>query len=158
MPTPRIHPRAAAERPNPTPPLLAGWLVAFRDRFSAPVWSRVLVLVAGAVLAPGKRTVSQALRVMGLAASPGFSRYHEVLNRARWDGRAVAHTPLMQVLGTFLPTGEVVLGVDDIIERRWGVRCRRLQSAGLVLANGRLCLQWLTMTIDGRQAGSGGSL
>ena len=25
---------------------------------------------------------------MGLAAKPGFARYHEVLSRARWDGRA----------------------------------------------------------------------
>jgi len=41
------------------------------------------VLVAGAVLAPGKRTVTQALRVMGLADQPGFGRYHEALNRAR---------------------------------------------------------------------------
>jgi len=39
------------------------------------------MLVAGAMLAPGKRTVTQALRVMGLAANPSFSRHHEVLNR-----------------------------------------------------------------------------
>ena len=75
MPSHRIHPGVAAERPNLTPPVLAGWLAAFRGCFSAPVWSRVLVLVAGAVLAPGQRTVSQVLRVMGLAAGPGFSRY-----------------------------------------------------------------------------------
>ena len=43
--------------------MLAGWLSPYRGCCSAPVWSRVLVLVAGAVLAPGKRTVSQALRV-----------------------------------------------------------------------------------------------
>ncbi len=59
--------------------MLAGWLAAFRGCFTAPVWKHVLVLVAGAVLSPGKRTVSQALRVMGLAASPGFARYHDVL-------------------------------------------------------------------------------
>ena len=48
------------------------------------MWNRVLVLVAGAVLAPGKRTVTQALRVMGLGEAPQFRRYHEVLGRARW--------------------------------------------------------------------------
>ena len=53
--------------------MLAGWLVAFRDHFSVPVWSRVLVLVAGAVLAPGKRTVSQPLRVLDLAATSGVT-------------------------------------------------------------------------------------
>ena len=74
MPSHRTHPGGAAGRPNPTPPVLVGWLAAFRGCFSAPVWSRVLVLVTGAVLAPGKRTVIQVLRVMGLAARPGFSR------------------------------------------------------------------------------------
>src|SRR3954449_8334799 len=66
------------------PPLLAAWLAPFRDGFTAAVWPRVLVLVAGAVLAPRQRTVSAALRVMGLADRPGFGRYHEVLSEARW--------------------------------------------------------------------------
>jgi len=41
-------------------------------------------------LAPGKRTITQVLRVMGLAGEPRFRRYHDVLARARWDARAVA--------------------------------------------------------------------
>ena len=69
MPTHRTRPGGRAEHPSLTPPVLAGWLSPFRACFSAPVWSRVLVLVAGAVLAPGKRTVTQTLRVMGLAAT-----------------------------------------------------------------------------------------
>jgi hypothetical protein len=66
------------------PTILVSWLAVFRPCFTAPVWNHILVLVGGAVLAPGKRTVTQALRVMGLADKPGFGRYHEVLNRARW--------------------------------------------------------------------------
>ena len=153
MPSHRIHSSVAAWRSPPTPPVLAGWLAAFRGCFSAPVWSRVLVLVAGAVLAPGQRTVSQALRIMGLAARPGLSRYHEVLNRARWDGRTVARTLLVQVLGAFLPAGEVVIGVDDTIERRWGTRikarglCRdpvRSSRGHFVRASG---LRWLSLMV-----------
>ena len=117
------------------PPVLATWLTAFRDCFTAPVWKHVLVLVAGAVLAPGKRTVSEALRVMGLAARPGFARYHEVLSRARWDARAVARRLLAQVLDVFLPAGEVVIGIDDPIERRWGARSRRAASTGIRCAH-----------------------
>ena len=97
------------------PPVLATWLSGFRNCFTAPVWKHVLVLVAGALLSPGKRTVSEALRVMGLAARPGFARYHEVLSRARWDARAVARRLLAQVLDVFLPAGEVVIGIDDMI-------------------------------------------
>jgi len=116
----RTHPGAAASHSGLTPPILAGWLSAFRDCFTAPVWAHVLVLVAGAVLALGKRTVSQALRVVGLAERPGFARYRDVLSRARWNGRAVARTLLAQALNAFPSTGEVVIGVDDAIERRWG--------------------------------------
>ena len=85
------HPCAAtAPDPHLVPPILAAWLSVFRPCFTAPVWNRILVLVAGAVLAPGKRTVTQLLRVMGLADEPSFRRYHEVLSRARWDTCAAA--------------------------------------------------------------------
>ena len=56
------------------PPVLIGWLAVFEPCFTAPTWQHVLVLVAGAVLAPGKRTVTQVLRVMGLADHVGFAR------------------------------------------------------------------------------------
>ena len=131
MSTPRTRIRSAANDANLTPQVLTVWLSGFRDCFTAPVWNHILVLVAGAVLAPGKRTVSQALRVMGLAAKPGFARYHEVLSRARWDGRAVAHKLLAQVLDAFLPAGEVVIGIDDTIERRWAPRSRRAGSTAI---------------------------
>ena len=81
---------ATASDPHLIPPALAAWLSVFRCCFTAPVWNRVLVLAAGAVLAPGKRTVTQALRVMGLGEAPQFRRYHEALDRARWNTRAVA--------------------------------------------------------------------
>src|ERR1700749_1785168 len=77
---------SATDEPT-VPPILLSWLAVFRPCFTAPVWNHVLVLVGGAVLAPGKPTVTQALRVMGLADRPGFGRYHEALNRARWEGR-----------------------------------------------------------------------
>lgn len=153
MSTHRTRTRSAANEANLTPQVLTVWLSGFRDCFTAPVWNHVLVLVAGAVLAPGKRTVSQALRVMGLAAKPGFARYHEVLSRARWDGRAVAHKLLAQVLDAFLPAGEVVIGIDDTIERRWGAKIKargiyrdpvRSSHGHFVKASG---LRWLSLMV-----------
>jgi hypothetical protein len=121
------HHLGATTAPDPhlVPPILATWLSVFRPCFTAPVWNRILVLVAGAVLAPGKRTVTQVLRVMGLADEPSFRRYHEVLSRARWDGRAVARRLLLYIIERLLPDGEVVVGIDDTIERRWGARSTR---------------------------------
>src|ERR671927_1717913 len=115
--TPHRSPPAAPA--TIVPPVMVEWLAAFRDLFTAPVWNRVLVLVAGTVLATGRRTVSQALRVMGLDAEPDFARYHAVLNRARWSSRRAAQRLLSMILSTFLPQGDVVLTIDDTIERRW---------------------------------------
>src|SRR5271157_381430 len=115
---------STASDPSLIPPVLTAWLSVFRSCFTAPVWNHILVLVTGVVLAPGRRTVSQALRVMGLADDPGFGRYHEVLNRSRWDARTVAQRLLRHVLARLLPTGPVVVGIDDTIERRWGPRIK----------------------------------
>ncbi|HEV2280106.1 MAG TPA: transposase [Acidobacteriaceae bacterium] len=104
------------------PPAVTGWLAVFQAYFTAPTWQHVLVLVTGAILAPGKRTVTQVLRVMGLAEDTGFARYHEVLNRARWDARGLARQLLRHLLDRLLPSGPVVIGIDDTIERRRGMK------------------------------------
>jgi hypothetical protein len=123
-PDPRPTTPAAPLPAVAVPALLAAWLAPFRDGFAAAVWPRVLVLIAGAILAPGQRTVSAALRVMGLADQPGFGRYHAVLSEARWDGRALAYKLLRHLLDRLLPAGEVVIVPDDSIERRWGPHIR----------------------------------
>ena len=129
-------------------------MAAFRDFFTAPVWDHALVLVAGMVLAPGKRTVSAALRIMGLATSPGFARYHHVLSRARWDSRAIARKLLAMILDTFLREGPVVIGIDDTIERRWGPKIAargiyrdpvRSSHGHFVKASG---LRWLSVMVS----------
>ena len=58
------------------PPIVISLMAPFRSFFTAPVWEHVLVLVTGMVLAPGKRTVSAALRVMGLGETRDFALYH----------------------------------------------------------------------------------
>jgi len=102
------------------PPILLTLMAAFREFFTAPVWDHVLVLVTGAVLTTGKRTVSAVLRVMGLSQSGDFALYHHVLSQARWDSRAIARQLLLMILERFLPSGPVIIGIDDTIERRWG--------------------------------------
>src|SRR6195952_4632545 len=135
------------------PPILVSWLAVFRPCFTAPVWNHILVLVAGAVLAPGKRTVTQALRVMGLADRPGFGRYHEVLNRARWDARDVARRLLLHLLAVLLPSGEVVIGIDDTIERRWGgkIKARGIYRDAVRSSHGHFVktsgLRWLSLAV-----------
>ncbi len=44
----------------------------FAPVFSRPVWQHVNVLMTGAVLAPGKRTVTAMRRLMGCSAASDF--------------------------------------------------------------------------------------
>jgi hypothetical protein len=64
-------------------------LHTFEGVFSQRVWEGAKVLLIGAILAPGERTVAAILRVMGLHAEKHFQTYHRVLNRATWSSRAV---------------------------------------------------------------------
>ena len=91
------------------PPIVISLMAPFRSFFTAPVWEHVLALVTGMVLAPGKRTVSAALRIMGLGGTRDFALYHYVLNRARWNSRAIARPLLTMILDRFLPVGPVVI-------------------------------------------------
>jgi hypothetical protein len=104
------------------PDMLRTWLQPFRPFFTAPVWEHVLILLMGALLAPGKRTVTTALRITGRGTASNFTCYHQVLNRARWSGRAIACQLLSLIVDHLVPSGPVVFGVDDTIERRWGQR------------------------------------
>ena len=47
--------------PASVPEVLAAWMQPFAVYFTTAVWRHVLVLVAGALLAPGRRTVTATL-------------------------------------------------------------------------------------------------
>ena len=65
-------------------------LKPFAPAFSDRIWDLVQLMVVGAILAPGKRTVTAVLRVMGLSQEKQFQNYHRVLNRAKWSGLVVS--------------------------------------------------------------------
>ena len=92
----------------------------FAPVFSRPVWQHVKVLLTGAVLAPGKRTVTAILQIMGRCAAPDFQTYHRVLNRAIWSPLTASRLLLRFLVAVFIPHGVVVCGLDDTIERRRG--------------------------------------
>ncbi len=96
-------------------------LRAFETVFSPPVWKWAKVLLIGAILAPGERTVAAILRVMGRSNDRQFQNYHRVLNRANWSSRALSRILLRLLVSLFVPdTTPVVIGIDETIERRRG--------------------------------------
>src|SRR5436190_20452937 len=105
------------------PPEIVRVLRVFEDIFSERVWDWVPVLVVGAILAPGQRTVASVLRVMGLSGERQYQNYHRVLNRARWSGHEVGRRLLGLLVAAFVPAdGPIVVGLDDTIERRRGAK------------------------------------
>jgi hypothetical protein len=97
-------------------------LATFAPLFSQRVWHHAQILLAGAILTPARRTVAASLRVMGLADLRQFHRYHRVLSHARWSGLAASRVLLRLLVTTFAPTGPLLFGIDETIERRWGKR------------------------------------
>ena len=102
------------------PPAMRPIVMPFVPLFSRRVWCYAQVLLVGAILAPGLRTVAAVLRVMGLSQCRLSQRYHRVLNRAVWSSLAVSRVLLGLLVATFAPTGPVIFGIDDTLERRWG--------------------------------------
>jgi hypothetical protein len=103
------------------------WMIAILSEFAPAVygistWYKIEVLVAGAILARGQRTVSSALRVMGLSQERNDAKYHHVLSRAVWSGLEVSAILLRLLLKTFDRGGVLVFGIDETIERRRGER------------------------------------
>lgn len=102
------------------PAEIATFLAQFAPLFSPSVWYHAQILLVGAILTPGKRTVTAMLSVMGLRQSRHFQNYHRVLNRARWSSRVLSQQLLLVLLSVFVPHGPILLGLDDTVERRRG--------------------------------------
>lgn len=125
----------------------------FAPLFTAPVWRHVPVLLSGAILAPGKRTVTAVLRVMGCGHDRRFHKYHRVLSHARWSVLAASRLLLEELLAALAPVGPVVMGLDDTIERRRGEKITargiyrdpvRSSKGHFVKASG---LRWLSLML-----------
>ena len=103
------------------PPEIMYVIGAFAPVFSERVWDWTQVLVIGAILAPGKRTVTSVLRVMGMSDEKQFQNYHRVLNRAVWSSLIASQILLGLLVTTLSAAGaNLVFAADETLERRKG--------------------------------------
>jgi hypothetical protein len=128
-------------------------ILVFAPVFSKRLWTHVQVLLVGAILTPQQRTVTAVLRIMGLSQDQHFQNYHRLLNRAVWSSRELSRVLLGLLVTTFVPTGPVILGLDDTIERRRGAQIQakgiyrdpvRSSHGHFVKASG---LRWLSLML-----------
>jgi hypothetical protein len=110
------------------PARFAAVILAFAPLFVHRTWRHARVLLIGAVLAPGQRSVTSLLRITGRSHERRFVNYHRVLSRAAWCPRAGARILLGLLIAAFAPCGPVIMALDDPIERRWG---RRIRARGI---------------------------
>ena len=108
--------------------VLMKFVIAFAPLFSKSVFERVKVLVSGAILSPASRTVTNALRVMGLSQEKHFQNYHRVLARARWSCLGGSKILLSLLIKVFGIKDELVIGFDDHLERRRG---KKIKAKGI---------------------------
>jgi hypothetical protein len=106
----------------PAFPELTEASLVFRSVFSKRVWQSVQILIKGAILAVGPRTVAAVLRVMGLSEDQQFQRFHRVLNRDAWSSLKAGQCLLSALIETFAPSGTLLMALDDTIERRRGAK------------------------------------
>jgi hypothetical protein len=112
---------------TPSADILPG-LSVFAPAMTAPTYQNALTLLCGTLLASGPRTVTAALRALGLTDA-NFSRYHRFFTRARWSPMLLSRLLLGLLVRTFVPPGEVLrLLVDETLERR---KSRQLAYRGL---------------------------
>jgi len=135
------------------PPHIIRLVSVFAPLFSQRVFQHVQVLLLGAILTPGRRTVANALRAMGQHHEQHFQNYHRVLNRAHWSSRKAAHLLLQVLVSAFAPDGVVVMGIDETLERRQGDKiaakgiyrdAARSSRNFFVKASG---LRWITLMV-----------
>ena len=134
------------------PDAIVALLVPFATLFTSPTWRKAQVLLVGAILTPGQRTVAAALRVMGRSDQRDYARYHEVLNRAVWSSRQAARILLVLLLQHLdRGDGPLVFGIDETLERRRGAKIRaraiyrdpvRSSRSQVVKASG---LRWISL-------------
>jgi hypothetical protein len=126
----------------------------FAVAFSAPTFAKVLTLLPGVILSPGRRTVTAALRMVGLADDKNSSNYHRILNRDHWSPMVLSKLLLGLIMRVFPRDGwTLVLLVDDTLERRDGRKIRyksRFYDAVLSTANKvvtSMGLRWICMSV-----------
>ena len=105
-------------------PIVAS-LEAFRREFSPRTWAKVVPLILGTILARGRRTVTAALRMVGLEGQSDFSKYHHVFNRDVWSPLRLARILLVAAVQCLTrPGARLTFAIDETLERRWGRRIR----------------------------------
>ena len=128
-------------------------LEPFVSLFHVRTWHKVPVLLIGTILTSGQRTVTAALRIMGLSDDRSFARLTTMCSTGH-RGRPLRHRRLcLSLLVEHLGRGDgpLVFGIDETLERRRGPRIKARGIYRDAVRSSRSCtvqssgLRWVSM-------------
>lgn len=136
------------------PPEFQQQISVFAPVFSKKVFEHAKILLLGSILTTGKRTVSSALRAVGLQNEKRFHKYHRVLSTSKWSAFQAARILLNLIVNIFVAKDQaIVLGIDETLERRRGKKIKakavyrdavRSSKSQMVKSTG---LRWICMMV-----------
>jgi hypothetical protein len=97
-------------------------LCSFAPVFYHPTYQRFLVLLLGAILTTGRRTVSNLLRTADGLARGDASSFHRVLSKRRWSTLALARILIRFILDRWVPDGPILVAGDDTVDEHRGAK------------------------------------
>lgn len=103
-----------------TPKLLQNLLSPFETSFSKPTFRTFQIVVLGAILTIGARTVCNIQRSLSVLAKAHPSTFHRFFSRRRWSLWSLGRILCSILLSSFCPTAVVPLVADDTVIRRKG--------------------------------------
>jgi hypothetical protein len=122
LPKPFYVRRKKMHLPNP----IIQILIEFQVLLPAPSYRKMVLLVCGTLLAQGRRTVTAGLKMLGKADEHNWSKYHNLLNQAKWSGLEATTIRLRLLIKTFVaPNAPVEIVLDETLERRWGHKIKK---------------------------------
>ena len=113
----------------PLPQVAEPLLMSLSIPFTQPTFNRIMVLLVGAALAKGRRTITSILWIMQEQASGHMTDYHRVFSRAPWS-----LYPLGKILAAAIielaADGPIVIAIDDTTAQHTGPLLPAAPTAG----------------------------
>jgi hypothetical protein len=92
----------------------------FASVFTQPTFQRFVVVLLGAILTTGRRTMANILRTVGGLAKGDTSSFNRVFSQARWSGLQAACILARFIIRHFYPQGVILLAGDDTVDEHRG--------------------------------------
>jgi hypothetical protein len=95
---------------------------AFAPAFTGPTYQRIVLLLIGAIVTGGRRTVSRILWPVRSLVRGHPSSYHRVFSQARWSLWPLAKVLVLAVVALVPPDEPILIAGDDTVAEHRGDR------------------------------------